>query len=266
LAVLRIGSSGPEVQALQRRLVERGFSPGAFDGLFGRATEASVLAFQRSEGLLADGIAGPRTLAALGLSSDDALPSVIPAMTPWVVAQMCPDAPIGNVAAHLPPVLAALTAERLVDQPMVLTAIATIRAETGRFEPIDERRSRFNTSPDAERPFDLYDFRKDLGNLGPPDGERFKGRGFVQLTGRSNYEIYDRALGLGGELVRRAELANEPAIAARLLARFLKDRERPIKQALVDNDLARARRQVNGGTHGLAAFTDAYRTGKRLIG
>ena len=62
---LRRGSTGPEVSRLQARLKERGFNPGQVDGDFGGGTEAAVLAFQKSAGLLADGIAGPRTLAAL---------------------------------------------------------------------------------------------------------------------------------------------------------------------------------------------------------
>ena len=56
------GSSGPAVRRLQQRLRELHFNPGALDGESGLATEAAVLAFQRSEGLLPDGIAGPRTL------------------------------------------------------------------------------------------------------------------------------------------------------------------------------------------------------------
>ncbi|MDF0667352.1 MAG: hypothetical protein P0119_14930 [Nitrospira sp.] len=59
---------------------------------------------------------------------------------------------------------------------MVLVALAIIRAETESFEPIAEGRSRYNTSPNGH-PFDLYDYRKDLGNQGPPDGEQYRGRG-----------------------------------------------------------------------------------------
>jgi peptidoglycan L-alanyl-D-glutamate endopeptidase CwlK len=47
--------------------------------------------------------------------------------------------------------------------------------------------------------------------------------------------------------------------------RFLKNKEGLIKQALLADDLATARRVVNGGTHGVDAFANAYRTGERLI-
>lgn len=66
---LRRGSTGPRVEALQQALVDRGASLSV-DGDFGPATEAAVVSFQGAHGLVADGIAGPKTLAALGLPLD----------------------------------------------------------------------------------------------------------------------------------------------------------------------------------------------------
>jgi lipoprotein-anchoring transpeptidase ErfK/SrfK len=61
----RVGDSGPEVAALQQRLIDLGFwIPGA-DGNFGAVTGQAVMAFQKTAGLSRDGIAGPATLAAL---------------------------------------------------------------------------------------------------------------------------------------------------------------------------------------------------------
>jgi putative chitinase len=180
------------------------------------------------------------------------------------VSKMCPGAPLGNIQANLPPILEALSALTLGDKPMVLMAIGTIRAETAGFAPISEGKSHFNTSPNG-RPFDKYDSRKDLGNRGAPDGANFKGRGFVQLTGRFNYEKYDEELGLGLRLVNNPELANTPKIAAELLARFLKDKEKKIRAALDNHDLSYARKLVNGGSHGVTEFSDAFNTGKRII-
>ena len=61
--LLKVGSSGSAVTALQRKL---GI---AADGVFGRQTRAAVRRFQRRNGLAVDGIAGPQTLGALGLSA-----------------------------------------------------------------------------------------------------------------------------------------------------------------------------------------------------
>lgn len=54
-------------------------------------------------------------------------------------------------------------------------------------------------------------------------------------------------------------------MAGRILAAFLADRQRPIKQALLEDDLALARRLVNGGRHGLERFSAAYRIGDALL-
>ena len=265
LTSLQVGSRGPAVRRLQRKLTDRGFRCGAIDGEFGHGTEAAVIAFQLSEELLPDGVAGPRTLTALGLMTDDSLPSSTGELTVQVAAAMCPGAPLGNIKAYLPAVLQAMSELELVDRPMLLMAVATIRAETGRFAPLDEFRSRYNTSPNAAPYFDLYDQRRDLGNRGPHDGANYKGRGFVQLTGRANYGVVGRALGLGDLLLREPERANEPLTAARVLARFLKDREIKIKQALLERDFALARRYVNGGRHGLTEFTQSFLAGERLM-
>jgi peptidoglycan L-alanyl-D-glutamate endopeptidase CwlK len=262
---LRRGDSGAAVKRLQTALAKAGFSPGTADGRFGPATEAAVIAFQHSAGLLPDGIAGPRTRAALAGADD---PSAVPVaddlggMTVDVACRMLPGAPVRNVAENLPHVLAGLAEFGLTDRPMLLMAIATIAAETASFRPVDEGISRWNTSPDGHA-FDLYDNRRDLGNRGCPDGERYKGRGYVQLTGRDNYARVGRQLGL--PLEDQPELANDPGVAGRILAAFLKSRETRIKQALLEDDLAAARRLVNGGSHGLEAFTRAYRAGERAL-
>jgi len=263
-AILRLNSSGPDVKALQQALQTAGFNPGSIDGSFGAGTEAAVLAFQRSKGIAADGVVGPNTATALGLAAIPSIPSAIPDVSVHVVSQMFPLTPIGNIAANLPPVLDSLVAAKLADKGMVLVALGTIRAETESFEPISEGRSRFNTSPSGS-PFDLYDNRQDLGNTGAPDGANFRGRGFVQLTGRANYTRY--ANEIGQDLVTHPELANDPQVAATILARFLSDREDRIREALAANpkDLATARRLVNGGSNGLDRFIDAFDRGMHLI-
>jgi peptidoglycan hydrolase-like protein with peptidoglycan-binding domain len=60
------GDSGASVSTLQRLLAQRGFDPGPVDGDFGAGTQAALVAFQRANGLEADGVCGPRSWAALG--------------------------------------------------------------------------------------------------------------------------------------------------------------------------------------------------------
>lgn len=268
MITLREGSSGPEVTQLQEALKTNGFDPGNIDGAFGPGTEAALISFQRSEGLVPDGIGGPLTLAALGMAEAPApgasLIDVTDRVTVGQVSKMCPGAPLGNIKEHLPTVLQSLKKRALGDRRMILMAIATIRAETGRFEPISEYKSKYNTSPNGH-PFDLYDNRKNLGNRGKPDGSSYKGRGFVQLTGRANYTKFSGELGLDDRLVLNPELANDPVIAADLLSLFLKSKEKQIRAALDDDDLGQARKLVNGGSHGLHEFMDSYRTGQAII-
>lgn len=268
MIILKEGSTGDQVLQLQSKLKSLGFDPGAVDGDFGPQTTAMVIAFQQSKGILADGVVGPQTLNAmqLVLSAPSAAqgPSVTSNITPKIVSKMFPFTPISNISTNLPFVLAALDAETMGDKDMVLMALGTIRAETAGFRPISEGISRYNTSARGH-PFDLYDNRGDIGNQGSPDGANFKGRGFVQLTGRANYTKFSNELGLGNQLVTQPELANDPQIAAQLLARFLKEKEAAIRRALANNDLSTARRLVNGGSHGLDDFTNTVQIGESII-
>lgn len=63
--VLQIGDSGPDVIELQRQLKAAGIDPGGQDGSFGVKTRAAVITLQRRSGLKTDGIADPKTRAAL---------------------------------------------------------------------------------------------------------------------------------------------------------------------------------------------------------
>ena len=68
----KFGSSGTEVYNIQRRLAAWGYYYGDIDGIYGSRTVAAVKKFQSANGLTPDGIAGPATLAKIGLSSGSA--------------------------------------------------------------------------------------------------------------------------------------------------------------------------------------------------
>ena len=65
----KLGSRGDEVRRIQSKLKQLGHYSGSVDGIYGTGTQKAVKAFQKSCGLTADGIAGPKTLKYLGLSS-----------------------------------------------------------------------------------------------------------------------------------------------------------------------------------------------------
>lgn len=68
-ALSKTGSTGSEVTNIQTRLKQWGYYKGNVDGVYGTQTKNAVIYFQRKNGLTADGVAGPATLAALGLPS-----------------------------------------------------------------------------------------------------------------------------------------------------------------------------------------------------
>nr|WP_247874528.1 peptidoglycan-binding protein [Brucella sp. 10RB9213] len=65
-SILRRGMRGPSVANVQRALRAAGFYHMSIDGIFGAGTEQAVRAFQRDHRLVADGLVGRKTIAALG--------------------------------------------------------------------------------------------------------------------------------------------------------------------------------------------------------
>ncbi len=72
IALSRYGSRGSEVTNIQTKLRRWGYYTGAVDGIFGSQTLSAVKSFQRKNGLVVDGIAGERTLNAMGIMSTSA--------------------------------------------------------------------------------------------------------------------------------------------------------------------------------------------------
>ena len=70
-ALSKIGSRGTEVRNIQTRLKSWGYYSYTVDGIYGWRTAEAVKKFQRKHGLVADGIAGPRTLEKIGLPTGE---------------------------------------------------------------------------------------------------------------------------------------------------------------------------------------------------
>jgi putative chitinase len=88
----------------------------------------------------------------------------------------------------------------------------------------------------------LYEGRKNLGNTHEGDGPKFIGRGVLQLTGRANYELYGKKLGI--DLVGNPELACDPAVSVKIACQYFKDRK--LDESADAWDLDRITLKVNG--------------------
>lgn len=95
-----------------------------------------------------------------------------------------------------------------------------------------------------------YQGRQDLGNVNPGDGVKYAGRGFVQLTGKNNYQKYSSLLGI--DLVNNPDLALDPQVAAQILVHgiinggFTGKKISDYTKADGSVDYYQARRIVNG--------------------
>jgi putative chitinase len=92
-----------------------------------------------------------------------------------------------------------------------------------------------------------YEKRKDLGNVKPGDGPRYKGRGLLQLTGRANYHEYGEALKI--DIEGHPLMAAEPVLSLRIACEYWKKHK--INPDCDRDDLVAVTRKVNGGTNGL---------------
>lgn len=249
-----------KVKLMQTKLNAASFNVGTPDGKFGPGTEKQVKAFQSSTGLGADGVVGAGTWVALlqGGSAQSHGPSVkfqSNLATPSKIAQVfqCPNT---QTAKYLPGVLAAMDKWKILDRLTLIGLCATIRIETGGFQPINEYGgTRYFTR--------MYEGRRDLGNTHQGDGARFHGRGYVQVTGRANYAEYGRKLGIGDQLVNNPDLALNPVYAAEIIARYFKDRN--VDDACRAQDWRRARRLVNGGYNGWSEFQRFVQRGLQMM-
>lgn len=100
-----------------------------------------------------------------------------------------------------------------------------------------------------------YEGRSDLGNTQPGDGKRYKGRGYIQLTGRANYIHYGSKLGV--DLVGKPELAKRPDIAADVAVAYWN--ERVDRAAAAKGDVRTVTRNINGGYNGLQDRIDKFK-------
>jgi len=169
-------------------------------------------------GVVADGIAGPKTYAVLFRAMG---------------ARDNADA-LGKQAAR------DFTLYGLTTPLRIAHFMAQAAHETGGFKWLREI---WGPTPAQLR----YEGRNDLGNVQPGDGKRFLGRGIFQITGRANYERAGQAI--GQPLASQPELAERPDIAVTTACDYWQSRG---LSALADrDDVLAVTKKVNGGTNGL---------------
>lgn len=112
--------------------------------------------------------------------------------------------------------------------------------------------------------FRKYDIRYNkrtatiLGNVKPGDGYRYRGRGYIHLTGRSNYQIFGKKI--GQPLEEQPELAADPKIAAEIAVEYWKSR---VQGRVSDfGDIEAVTKPINKGLKGV---TDRLRRFKEYM-
>ena len=106
-----------------------------------------------------------------------------------------------------------------------------------------------------------YEGRKDLGNICKGDGVRFRGRGLIHLTGRSNYEKASKALGI--DFVSNPQLMEQPEYATQVSCWWWADRG--LNEIADTGDFHRVTKRVNGGYNGLSDRVKWYNIAKQVL-
>lgn len=123
---------------------------------------------------------------------------------------------------------------KVVTENFNYTAARLLQVFPSVFKGNQELAQKYAGNPNNSLPEFLYGYQtakgKGLGNTMPGDGGKFIGRGYIQLTGRSNYTKYSQMMFNKGrvksatELVDNPELLNDPKIAAEVSVLYMLDR------------------------------------------
>ena len=266
--LLKVGSEGEDVKKLQVKL---GVDP---IGKFGPKTEAAVKAWQAEHGLSADGIVGDQTWKVIMGES------TTPVSAPTVIAEPAPVKSVGGLKlealrGHVPDAVISMipdTAAKFgIDTPLKLAHfLSQCGHESGGFKITQENlnysakglngifKKYFPTMDIAEQyqrnpqkiANKVYSARMGNGNEASGDGYKFRGRGFIQLTGRDNYTAFGKSI--------NEDIANNPDLVATkyplLSAAWFWSRNGLNAIAdlgSTDDIVTKITKKVNGGVHGL---------------
>jgi putative chitinase len=151
-------------------------------------------------------------------------------------------------------VRAAAQAGGITDPTELAQFMAQVSHESGGFK--------YLTELGKDSYFQKYEGRKDLGNVQPGDGVKYKGRGYIQLTGRANYAKYGKIIGV--DLENNPELAATPENGAKLAVAYWNDR---VKKRVKDfKDTAAVTKIINGGANGLQSRVALFEKYQKTAG
>lgn len=153
-----------------------------------------------------------------------------------------------------PHVLSACLEFGITGPVRIAAFLAQIGHESGGFVHVREI---WGPTPAQER----YENRRDLGNVVPGDGSRFRGRGLIQITGRANYQAVAGALGI--DSVNRPELLEQPRNAARSAAWWWA--AHGCNELADSGDFRALTKRINGGYNGLDDRLERWALAKEYV-
>ncbi|WP_395840544.1 glycoside hydrolase family 19 protein [Cystobacter fuscus] len=259
---LKRGSKGAEVRQLQAALVKLGHMTQAQmntgPGNFGLRTQQALTKFQASHSVPATGFYGPLTRAAfvkLGAKVSSVTPPPKPSLKKGGVTL----AQLQAIMTHLPTARAKQCLPYL-NKAMLEAAITTRKRQAAFLAQLAHESGELVYFEEQASGAD-YEGRRDLGNIHKGDGRRYKGRGPIQLTGRSNYRAAGKAL--------KIDLENNPKRAAavdvgfRTAAWFWTSRK--LNRYADQGNFRELTRRINGGYNGLARRLAYYRRALKVL-
>lgn len=180
------------------------------------------------------GIFTPQEQAAQPMVSQTPDMSANPAQSdPGEILSLVPEPQREAAKTAIPALTQALKEQGISDPKAISYAIATAGGESG-FTPKDEVMAQRGINAHNDR---IADFQDNYDG-----GKAYRGRGYIQLTHKSNYKKYGDMIGV--DLVSKPELANDPVVAAKILAAYMK--ESGAADAASKGDYLTARKRVNG--------------------
>jgi putative chitinase len=264
--LLKKGDFNDNVKKLQIKL---GVEP---IGNFGPKTEEAVKAWQAKNGLTADGIVGPATWAKIMGVSTPAAPVAQPSTPAPQVAGLKLNKLVGHVPQIVIDSIPEVASKFQINTPLrVAHFLAQCGHESGGFRVTSENlnysakglngifRKYFPTEASAaayaRQPQKIankvYANRMANGNEASGDGFRFRGRGYIQLTGRDNYTQFGKAIGV--DIPSNPDLvASKYALASAAWFWSKNGLNRLADGGATDAVVTSITRRVNGGTIGLA--------------